>query len=423
MKYQSVRGMEDILPRDIAIWQRLEEIARNVFESYGYVQIRTPILEETSLFVRSIGEATDIVTKEMYTLQDKKGRYLTLRPEGTAPVVRACIEHNLYKTQTEIKLYYMGPMFRSERPQKGRSRQFYQIGAEVIGNRSVFGDAEILSQVNKLLKSMRLKDFSIKLNTLGCKKDKAAFAAILKKYLSARKNRLCEDCKKRLKKNVLRVLDCKNEACIFVIKEAPDIRDSLCSDCVKYFKALTAILKALGVSFIEEKNLVRGLDYYTGTVFEISHHALGSQDAIGAGGRYNDLVHDLGGPDMGAVGYALGIERIILALKGQEKPLAQTETAEGDIYIATMGEAAKIRGMRIANDIRKDLKLRALTDTKEASLKAQMRNADRRGVRFTVILGDDEIKKREVIIRDMRTKEQINISESKITQTIQERMK
>jgi histidyl-tRNA synthetase len=414
MKYKAVRGMEDILSADVKVWQWIESTARKFLESYGYEEIRTPILEETPVFTRSIGETTDIVTKEMYTFTDRKERSLTLRPEGTAPIVRAYIEHALDKASSEVKLYYLGPMFRSERPQKGRSRQFHQIGAEVFGSRSPYADAELITQLSSMLKVLGLNDFTIKLNSLGCRADKEKFADKLKKYLEKEKARLCDDCRERVKKNVLRVLDCKNESCVQLVKKAPDILESLCVPCKDHFDRLKDTLKAVKVSFTETKNLVRGLDYYTGTVFEITHPALGGQDAMAAGGRYDNLVKDMGGSDTGAVGYAIGMERIIIAIK-KELPAKGPNV----LYIATLGDAAKFHGIWMAENIRREFPdLIALTDTKEASLKAQMRNADRWGSRIVLILGEDELKNGKVLLRDMATKEQRPVDKDSIVEEL-----
>jgi len=404
MKYKSIRGMEDILPGDTPLWQRLECIARKNLEMYGYSEIRTPVLEDTAVFIRSIGETTDIVTKEMYTFTDRKKRSLTLRPEGTAPVVRSYIEHSLDKSTGESRLYYIGPMFRSERPQKGRSRQFHQIGTEVIGTSSPYADVEVITQLTDMLKQFGLEDFTIKLNSLGCASDKAKFAEGLKNYLKDKNNRLCDDCKTRVKKNVLRVLDCKNEVCIQLVNSAPNVLDAACTECREHFDTVKGTLTSLGIAFKEAKNLVRGLDYYTKTVFEISHLALGAQDAIGAGGRYDNLVKDFGGPALGAIGYAIGMERIIMALgKTEKKPGGEC------ISIATLGGGAKIEGMRLADEIRKNLKVSALTDIKGTSLKSQLRAADKVGSKIVVIIGEDEIKKGIVIVRNMFTKEQTEV--------------
>ena len=417
MKYKAVRGMEDILPGNAAMWRRIESSAREELEFYGYREIRTPVLEDTSIFVRGIGETTDIVAKEMFTFKDRKDRSLTLRPEGTAPIVRAYIEHSLDKTSPDMKLYYIGPMFRSERPQKGRLRQFHQIGAEIFGASSPFVDAEMLIEVDSMLRRLGLKGFTIKLNSLGCKKDKEKFAAALKGYLEDKKSRLCAICKNRVEKNVLRVLDCKNEACVQAVRGAPGIAEALCGFCGEHFEKLKAVLKHLKLEFKEAKNLARGLDYYTGTVFEITHPALGGQDAIGAGGRYDNLVRDLGGPDTSAIGCALGIERIIIALKDQ---LPEPEARLG-ISIVTLGDRARIAGMRIVKAMKEKLSARitVATNVREASFKSQMRAADKNNAKIAIILGEDELKKNEALIRNMKTKEQVSANIDNVTKEIE----
>lgn len=419
MKYKSIRGMDDILGQDIRIWQMIEKKARLNLESYGFEEIRTPIVEDASLFVRGIGETTDIVTKEMYTFKDRKERSLTLRPEGTASIARAYIEHSLDKISPELKLYYIGPMFRSERPQKGRSRQFHQIGAEIIGARSYFADAELIMQLSKMLNVLDVQNFVIKLNSLGCQRDKTNFANSLRVYLKNKQNRLCDDCKERTKRNVLRVLDCKKESCQQVVREAPSILSSLCDTCKNHFDRLKGILRSLKIEFVETKNLVRGLDYYTGTVFEITHSALGGQDAIGAGGRYDNLIKDLGGSDIPAIGYALGIERLIISFTGEKSKTSLPNT----IYVATLGEKSKIEGLKLAEAIRSKLCVPVLTDIKGASLKSQFRSADKSEAKFVVIIGEDEIKKGISIIRNMSTKEQIEVSGDKVINELQTRMK
>jgi len=403
LEYKSVRGMEDMLPRDAWIWQDIEAAARREFESSGYSEIRTPVLEDTSVFVRGIGETTDIVTKEMFTFPDRKERSLTMRPEGTAPIIRAYIEHALLRVASISRLYYIGPMFRAERPQKGRLRQFFQIGAEVIGSNSPFADIEIIAQINNLMKLFRLKGFKIKLNTLGCVTDKARFAQNLKDYLSDKDQRLCDDCRSRMEKNVLRVLDCKNNGCKDIVRGAPDVLESLCAGCEGHFEKVKNNLTALGIKFEETKNLVRGLDYYTGTVFEITHPSLGGQDAIGAGGRYDNLVKDMGGADVGAVGYALGIERMIIALKDEGRRPEPGNT----IYIATIGDAAKLEGIKIAQGIRDGIRqenIAVLTDIGEASLKSQLRSADKSEAKIVIMIGEDELRQGKVTIKYMSGK-------------------
>lgn len=405
MKYKAVRGMDDILPKDIATWQELETIARSGLESYGYSEIRTPILEDASVFIRSIGEETDIVTKEMYVFKDRKDRSLAMRPEGTAPIVRSYVEHSLDMVSSQAKLYYIGPMFRSERPQKGRSRQFHQIGVEVFGTYSPYADSEVIIQMDNMLKSFGLQDFTIKINSLGSVEDKNKFSSNLKKYLKEKESMLCSDCKKRTKNNPLRVLDCKVESCKTALKGSPSITDSLSENSKKHYEKVKSVLDKMNIKYKEEKNLVRGLDYYTGTVFEVIHPALGAQDAIGAGGRYDNLVKDFGGRESGAVGYALGIERIILALGDKAPKVKRT------MFIATMGDAAKLLGIKLSSSIREKLpQFTVLTDLQEASLKSQMRNADKNNAEFVLIIGDDELKEEKITLRNMKTKEQLSVS-------------
>ncbi len=404
MEYRSVRGMEDMLPQDAWIWHYIEARARQEFAASGYSEIRTPILEDTAVFVRGIGDTTDIVTKEMFTFTDRKERSLTMRPEGTAPIVRAYIEHALLAIAPISRLYYVGPMFRAERPQKGRFRQFFQIGAEVIGSGSPFADIETIAQISSMMTLFGLKEFKIKLNTLGCRDDKAKFAVSLKNYLEDKRPRLCEDCVSRMDKNVLRVLDCKNPECREIVKDAPNVVDSLCQGCAEHFKKVKDGLNLLGIGFEEAKNLVRGLDYYTATVFELTHSALGGQDALAAGGRYDNLVKDMGGSALGAVGYAIGIERLIIALKAE----GIKQTPETVVYIATMGDDAKLEGMRIAREIRVHIGLGnivVLTDVGETSLKSQLRSADRSKAKIVIMLGDDELKQNKATIKDMGGKE------------------
>jgi histidyl-tRNA synthetase len=398
MKYASIRGMEDILAPDIRLWQRIEGIARRELEACGYSEIRTPVLEETAVFARGIGETTDIVSKEMYTFADRKGRSMSLRPEGTAPIVRAFIEHGMHAASQVHRLYYIGPMFRSERPQKGRSRQFHQIGLEVFGSDSPFADAEVISQLHGMLAGFGLSGFAIKLNSLGCTADKEAFAGSMRRYLADKTAELCEDCRARVDKNVLRVLDCKNDSCAAVVRRAPKALDTLCGSCADHFKRVKAALTALGIGFTESANLVRGLDYYTGTVFEVTHPDLGSQDAIAAGGRYDGLVKDMGGPDVPAVGYALGMERVTIALKGKVDDAARPDV----IYIATLDDAAKIEGMKLAERIRQALpRAVVLKDITGSSLKSQMRSADKSLARVVLMLGEEEVKNGKITVKSM----------------------
>jgi histidyl-tRNA synthetase len=389
--------MEDIYGDAARAWQEIESAARRDLEACGYSEIRTPALEETAVFSRGIGETTDIVSKEMYTFVDRKGRSVSLRPEGTAPIARAYIEHAMQSASPVQRLYYIGPMFRSERPQKGRSRQFHQIGVEVIGSASPFADAEVIAQLDGMLRKFGLSGFTIKLNSLGCRDDKARYAEMLRGYLKDKSARLCEDCASRSEKNVLRVLDCKNASCAGVVKLAPRASEGLCEACRLHYERVKLALGALGIKFEESGNLVRGLDYYTGTVFELTHPGLGSQDAIAAGGRYDNLVKDMGGPDVCAVGYALGMERVMIALKPHPK-----SPARAVVYIATLGDAAKVEGMKLAVKIGEAMpEAVVLKDITESSLKSQMRSADRSGARVVLILGEDEVKHKTVTVKAM----------------------
>lgn len=412
MSITSIKGTSDILPPQVYSWQQLESHARLVFESFGFAEIRTPAFESTDLFIKSIGDGTDIVQKEMYTFEDRGKRSITLRPEGTAPVVRAYIEHNLANAVGLCKFYYMGPMFRAERPQKGRSRQFHQIGIESIGSKSPLIDIEAISAMAAFFKKIGLTDYELKINSIGCKEDKKRFGELLKKNLETKVSSLCEDCRGRLDKNVLRVLDCKVESCKNVVTEAPSILDSLCSDCSDHFEAVKINLKKLNIPFKIARTLVRGLDYYTGTVFEVTHKNLGSQDAIGAGGRYDNLVRDFGGPkDTGAFGFALGIERILLSLGSDAK--AKTL----DVFIAPEGKNAEDEGLRILKELRDTSiqsdgtgEISSEMDFEKKSLNAQMRLANKKEAKFVVILNDSDLSaKKSVVVRDMLNKTQEDI--------------
>jgi histidyl-tRNA synthetase len=417
--YKALRGMKDILPDSSGAWRQLEANAIGIFHKFGYREIKTPVLEEKGLFVKSVGGETDIVTKEMFSFTDRGERDVVLRPEGTAPIVRAYLEANLHKTQPFQKLYYIEPMFRAERPQAGRMRQFHQIGAEAIGSLSPAIDAETMLLMASILDKNGIKGYTIRLNNLGCRKDKVKLSDALKKDLSDKKTMLCDDCKKRLEKNPLRVLDCKKDSCRTVARGALKSADFLCSDCKNHFAAVKDLLKGTSIEkkCVEDHYIVRGLDYYTSTVFEVSHPALGSQDALGAGGRYDDLIKDMGGPAMGAVGFALGMERMLMArAKDMEPPKARPA-----LYVATIGEKAAKEGFKITNELRLS-GVECNMSYENASLKSQMRDADSLGAAFTLIIGDDEIAKGEAILRDMKTKEQSSIKFSDVVNAINNKL-
>lgn len=407
--------MRDILPQEAYLWQYVEKTAREVLENFGYEEIRTPILEETALFQRGIGDGTDIVNKEMYTFTDKGGRSITLRPEGTAPIVRSYIENNLGADDQMVKLYYIGPMFRSERPQKGRSRQFYQVGAEAIGSASPYVDVEAMLAMTTFFNRLGLDDFKIRLCSLGCSGDKERFAEALRKYLKPESSRLCDDCKVRLDKNVLRVLDCKVESCKALAAVSPKAKDFLCSSCAENYKKVKDLLSSYSIDFREDAGLVRGLDYYTSTVFEVTHPALGSQDAIAAGGRYDNLIADFGGKKAGAFGFAVGIDRLLLALSskggiktGGNKPVLYIAVTGEDVYQEAFKSAVSLRLEGIPCEI----------DMQGRSLKAQMRNANKKNAAFAAIFGDEELKKGEVVLKDMKTSEQRTVKLSDLAHLV-----
>lgn len=394
------------MPKEARLWTILEKKARTVLTSFAYSEIRTPIIEESALFVKSLGQGTDIVEKQMFTFLDRGERSITLRPEATASVVRAYLENGLENEMGFAKLFYMGPMFRAERPQAGRMRQFHQIGVEAIGSYSPYLDAEVIALLAALLDSFNITNYGIKLNTLGCVKDKEALSNGLRQAIGPRIKDFCEDCKNRYEKNILRILDCKNDACKNEIKKIfKGTKEYLCADCLTHFETVKKTLEGLKINYKVEPYLVRGLDYYTRTTFEVVHNKLGSQDAIGAGGRYDNLIADLGGAAKGAAGFAIGMERAIMAL--QEVPEFDGGTK---IYIATMGEEAYKLGFSLAMALREQ-GISAETDFEGKSLKAQMRAADKLGAKYVAIIGEDEIKNHSITLRNMGTKEQSVIPE------------
>lgn len=404
MKIKTIRGTKDILPQDSQIWCFIEEKAKNLCEVYGYGEIRTPLLEEAALFTRSIGKASDIVRKEMYSLSNrKKSKIFCLRPEATASVVRAYLQHNLDKDTNLAKFYYFGPMFRAERPQAGRLRQFHHIGVEAIGSLSPYLDVEVISLAINIIQEIGLKSFTVQLNSIGCQKDRQKYKLILKTVLKKRLKLLCADCHSRYKLNLLRIFDCKNDGCKNITRQLPTMVDSLCPECREHFFRVRQILDSSNISYALNPFLVRGLDYYTRTCFEIVHPQLGAQNAIGAGGRYDDLVKDLGGPQRPAVGFALGVERLIAALRPQRTQISISVSPR--VYIAVLGEEARQLAFRILRLLRAQ-GISSEMDYQNKSLKGQMRLADKLGCKYVVILGEEELKKEKVILRDMQDKSQ-----------------
>jgi len=400
LRYKHIRGTRDILPQEVKKWQYLEGVAREIFKKYGYEEVRTPIFELTELFQRSIGEDTDIVSKEMYTFTDRKGRSLTLRPEGTAGVIRAIIENNLYRQRRITRLYYMGPMYRYERPQEGRQREFYQIGAELVGPDSPWSDIEIITLVWDFFSSLRLKKLVLYLNSVGCQRCRPNYRESLKKYFEDKIGMMCLDCQRRFSLNPMRILDCKEERDRTYIKNSPKITDYLCQECQEQFERVKGYLEFLKIAYSLDPYMVRGLDYYTKVAFEIKYEGLGAQDTLAAGGRYDRLVQDLGGPDLPAVGFALGMERVLVALEREKISLAAD--VRSDVYVAVVGEEALRESIKLVRELRNE-NLRVLNDFNSLSLKAQLRQADRLKVKFALIIGQEEISKRKAILRNMKT--------------------
>ncbi len=398
---QLVRGFRDILPDEIERWRVVEKTAAALFEDFGFKEIRIPILERTELFARSIGEDTDIVEKEMYTFPDRKGELITLRPEATASIVRSYIQHRTYATDPVQKVYTVGPMFRRERPQRGRYRQFYQIDVEILGVESAYADTQLIFMLVTLLNRLDVADVIAHINSLGCPKCRPTFKAILSDFISSRADKLCSDCNRRRDRNPLRVLDCKVPSCRDAMADAPSILDSLCSDCDCHFQELTGSLEDLGVSYVIDKRIVRGLDYYTRTIFEIQTGALGAQNAVVGGGRYDNLVKMLGGPDLPATGFAIGLDRLveIAGLKvggGEKKP---------DIFIAALGKTSISEAFSWSCALGLE-GIYAEVDLSGRSLKSLMKRADKLGADHVLIVGEKEIDEGSVILRDMKTKEQ-----------------
>jgi len=414
---KALRGTYDILPPESALWQKVEQTAREFFAKYGYSEIRTPAFERTELFVRSIGEATDIVEKEMYTFQDRKGRSLTLRPEGTACVVRACLEHKLLAQQGALqKLYYLGPMFRYERPQAGRQRQFYQIGVELFGTYSPLADVEVIVMMVRFFERLGLEGLSVNINSLGDKESRKIFQENLRNFFEPELNNLCPDCRHRFEKNILRVLDCKNPDCkkIFSSPEMPTMKSSLTEEAKQHYETVLETLEKAGISYKEDEKLVRGLDYYTHTIFEVTHSSLGAQDAVGGGGRYNNLVEDFGGPPTGAVGFAIGVERLILALKDLGKDNGEEPVS---VCFVSFDEKALTENIVFAEKLRK-AGISAVTAYQKQSVKAQMRQANNLDAKWVVMRGEQERAKNSVKIKNMETGKETIVSEDKIENSI-----
>ena len=407
MSITGIKGMNDILPGEVETWQLLEERARRIFAAFGYREIRVPILEKSELFCRSIGVTTDIVEKEMYSFVDKGGTSMTMRPEGTAPVIRAFIEHKLHTLDPVSKLYYLGPMFRHERPQKGRYRQFHQIGAEVIGLDDPKIDAQVLAMLSHFFAAVGIDGVALQINSLGCPECRPAYRQALLAFLQSRHEQLCADCQRRTATNPLRALDCKVPGCQEATVGAPAVVDHLCAGCALHFEVVRGHLTDLEVPFTVNPRMVRGLDYYTKTTFEMVTDRLGAQSAVAAGGRYDRLVADLGGPPLPGIGFAMGVERLALLLAG-----ASTVPAGPVLFIATLGVDAERFGFRLLTRLQRQ-GVYAEMEYAGKSLKAQLRRADKLGAQRVLILGGDELARGIAQLRDMAagTQEEVPLAD------------
>ena len=402
MAINAVKGTRDILAPEICNWTKYEEMARKLFRRYGFEEIRTPIFEYTEVFSRGIGEDTDIVHKEMYTFADRKGRSITLRPESTASVVRSYIEHRMDLQARVKRLFYIGPMFRYERPQKGRYRQFYQTGAEVFGSSHPYVDADTIEMVVRLLRDLGLTGLRVDINSVGCRECRPDYRSALQEYLSGHREELCEDCQRRMNNNPLRVLDCKVPGCGEVVKNAPSIQDHLCGGCLEHQHQVLHFLDVLGVTYQLATDLVRGLDYYTRTVFEVISEGLGAQNAILGGGRYDNLVKELGGPDVPAFGWALGMDRLMMVLGDR-----QLSTPDPTYFVLPIGnELAYAIETSVAL---KDAGHHAVVLAEASSLKSGLKQISKAGGRFAILAGESERERNILILRDMENSAQREI--------------
>lgn len=404
--FQKPKGTLDILPAESGVWLYVEEIIRKQAEVFGFQQIRFPTFEATELFCRGVGGTTDIVQKEMYTFIDKDGSSLTLRPEGTACVARSLLENGLYAGAMPIKLYYLSNFFRREKPQAGRSREFWQFGVELYGTKNAEADATVILLADSVFKKLGLKNVKLKINSIGCTSCRPAYRTALKEHFEGRKEELCETCKGRLETNPLRILDCKSPVCHEIAKDAPVTIDFLCDECNTHFEKLKSFLDSCGIAYELDTNIVRGLDYYSKTVFEFINESIGAQSTVCGGGRYDGLVEELGGQPLPGVGFGMGLTRLIQSLKDED--LLPDANSYTDVYIAPLGERAQATAFSCVNGLR-EKGIAAETDLCTRSLKAQMKYADKTGVRFVLVIGDNEIDNREAILQNMKTGEKIKV--------------
>ena len=413
MQYQRPRGVNDILPDDVDRWQQAEAGFRELARLYNYAEVRTPIFEQADLFIRAVGEETDIVAKEMYTFEDRGGRRLALRAEGTAPVVRAYLENHLQgqDPQRLVKLYYIAPVFRYDRPQAGRYRQHHQAGAEAMGSPEPEVDAEILQLSLSFFDRLGIKEVTVLLNSVGCPGCRPQYIAALKSQIKPQMEQLCSECQQRYVTNPLRILDCKNERCREIMQSAPVLSEMLCPDCAQHFGQLQGTLDMLSIPYTLAPHIVRGLDYYTETAFEFVAPGLGAQDSIGGGGRYDGLIEQCGGPPTPGVGVGIGLERVLIAQ--QAASVAQSESRRDGVFVVSIGDESWPESLRLLADLRA-AGIPAEIDYRRRSVRAQLRYADAEGCRWVAILGEDEIRSQTVTLRDLVSGEQESIPQSQL---------
>jgi histidyl-tRNA synthetase len=408
----AIRGTQDVLPADSYKWHYIEQTLLNTASLYGYKELRVPVFEQTNLFQRSVGDTTDVVQKEMYTFEDKGGRSITLRPEGTAGSVRCLLEHGLYNEALPVKACYVLSCYRYEKPQAGRLREFHQFGVECFGAPDPTADAEVIAVANAAFKRFGLKNLQLELNSIGCPECRAKYLQALREYFKGQEETLCETCKGRLERNPMRILDCKSPICGEIAKDAPKMLDYICDDCRTHFEGVKARLDAAGIDYVINPTIVRGLDYYTRTVFEFVSTEIGAQGTVCAGGRYDGLVEEMGGPHLPSLGFAMGLERLLMLMEKQG--VAFPEEHKPDLYIVPMGEAAQIKALSLCEALRSE-GFCALTDVNGRGLKAQMKYANKIGARYTLVLGDDEIQKGTANVKNMENGQQTPVSMNDFT--------
>lgn len=404
---KAIKGTKDVLPKEVHKNQYIEATALDIAEKFGYKEIRTPMFEHTELFQRGVGDTTDVVQKEMYTFDDKGGRSITLRPEVTAGAVRSYLENGLCNEALPQKVCYVGPCFRYEKPQAGRLREFHQFGVECFGTASPLADAELISLGKSIFDTLEVKDISLEINSIGCPTCRAEYHKALKEYFSSRKDELCDTCRDRLDRNPMRILDCKSPVCSEIAKDAPVVTDYLCEECDEHFKKVQEYLKAMNIEYSINPKIVRGLDYYTKTVFEFISNSIGAQGTVAGGGRYDGLVDELGGQKTPSLGFAMGLERLMMLMEAQNAPFP--DASAPDLFVVALGDKATLKAVEIVKDMRAE-GFTALMDLNQRSVRAQMKYADKLGAKFNIVIGDNEVENGTAKLKNMNTGEETDIA-------------